>query len=98
MPTTGPTGLMTGADRPRRPPRAGAASQRMLPLAGAASLCTPLAGAAFFVHAVIGRRGAPAEVANGSSEGDASLASEHNFASKEEDDERDPDDKITGAV
>ena len=55
-------------------------------------------GRSVFVHAVVGRRGAPAEVANGSSGDDASLASKYNFASKEEDDEHDPDNKIAGAA
>jgi hypothetical protein len=48
------------------------------------------------VHAVVGGRGAPAEIASGSSRDDASLASEDNFASKEEEDERDPDDGLAG--
>jgi hypothetical protein len=45
-PTTRPTGPMMDADQPRRPPRAGAASQCTPPLAGTASPCTPSAGAA----------------------------------------------------
>jgi hypothetical protein len=48
------------------------------------------------VHAVVGGRGAPAEIASGSSGDDASLASKDNFASEEEEDERDPDDELAG--
>ncbi len=48
------------------------------------------------VHAVVGGRGAPTEIASGSSGDDTSLASKDNFASKEEDDERNPDDGLAG--
>jgi hypothetical protein len=48
------------------------------------------------VHAVVGGRGAPAKIASGSSGDDASLASKNDFASEEEDDERDPDDGLAG--
>ncbi len=48
------------------------------------------------VHAVIGGQGAPAKIESGSSGDDASLASEDNFASKEEDDKRDLDNRLAG--
>ncbi len=48
------------------------------------------------VHAFVGGQGAPAKIASGSSGDNASLASEDDFASKEEDDERDPDDGLAG--
>ncbi len=48
------------------------------------------------VHAVVDRQSAPAEIASGSSGDDASLASKDDFASKEEDNERDPDDGLVG--
>jgi hypothetical protein len=50
------------------------------------------------VHAVIGGRGAPPEIAGGSSGDDASLTSKDDFASKEEDNEHNPDNGLAGVA
>jgi hypothetical protein len=87
-----------GRQSTKAPPKSGRGVPTHAAVGGRGVPVHAVGGRGVFVHAVVGRRGAPTEVANGSSGDDASLASEYDFASEEEDDERNLNNKITGAA
>ncbi len=92
--------LADRADDGRRPTKAPSKSGRGVPrhaaVGGRGVPVHAVGGRGVPVHAVGGGQGAPAEIASGSSGDDTSLASEDDFARKEEDDERGPDDGLAG--
>jgi hypothetical protein len=84
----------------RQPTKAPPKSERGVPTHAAVSgrgiPVHAVGGCGIPVHAIVGGRGAPAKIASVSSGDDASLASKDDFASTEEDNERDPDDRLAG--